>query len=300
MLILQAITTRVPFNQMPDKTILAIAEEITSQRTLARFARTDRRCYAIVCPYLYEYDFQLLGSSCIFHAIEQGNIQTLEVAFRYGADFNLTKAPPRYKGCEATFETPLHVAVSYGRVEVVAWLLDHGASLDTEGIALHSSLRCMQTIKRASIPRLPGPAGMSFFKPLEMAIFHRDLDIVRLLLARGAAVSWSIGTYASILAGDVPEKPKMPGLFGMTDEVLDEEERQARYMVKSVKWRTCNGEPLTMAMTKILNILTDEVRSKLEETADKPFPIRYPIETQPAPRIRWIRRDASDFTYEYE
>lgn len=290
----------IQFHEMPDKAILAIAEGITSQRTLAGFARADRRCHAIVGPCLYEYNFQLLGSSCIFHAIEQGNIETLEVAFRHGADFNLSKAPPRYRGRDATIESPLLVAASCGRARVVAWLLDHGANLDADGITLHSSLRCMQPVKRASIPRLPGSAAVPFFKPLEMAIFHRDLDTVRLLLARGASVSWSIGTYAAILAGDVPEKPKAPGLLGMTDEGLDEEERQARYMVKSVKWRALNGEPLTMAMTEILNILTDEVRSKLEEATDKPLRVRSYIAGGPAPRIRWIRREVPHFTYEFE
>ena len=81
----------------------------------------------------------------------------------------------------------LHLAARGGHDDVVAILLDHGASID---VCSRQLCRCVSILSRAA----SGPHGipivrddLSGFSPLHLAICHFQADTARLLLSRGAS-----------------------------------------------------------------------------------------------------------------
>ena len=93
----------------------------------------------VITNLLLQHGAQVAQSGAIHKAAEKGRINVLEALLKHGANLDerldpdvgfIGHGPERQQ--EAS-ETPLHVAVAHGQIDVAAWLLERGVDADVRG-----------------------------------------------------------------------------------------------------------------------------------------------------------------------
>ncbi|KAK9437089.1 ankyrin 2,3/unc44 [Metarhizium brunneum] len=115
----------------------------------AALARSCRRLYSILNPQLYKRNIQhdAVLNSCVLWAAARGLLGTIKIAHGLGADLDLLGPQSRdfrakgWNGIGAPrgdASTPLHVAVENDHLDIVEYLLEHGAAvhLSADGCCL--------------------------------------------------------------------------------------------------------------------------------------------------------------------
>ncbi|KGO71921.1 hypothetical protein PITC_026410 [Penicillium italicum] len=110
---------------LPNELLLAIAETQDSQKDINALARTSRRCYILLNPFLYAYNVRQHQGSALHWAAIQGQLRTAEESLRQGAEIEL-----RHR---KTGKTPLICSAQCGHADMVVLLLAHGANPHTKG-----------------------------------------------------------------------------------------------------------------------------------------------------------------------
>ncbi|EKV07769.1 Ankyrin 2,3/unc44, putative [Penicillium digitatum PHI26] len=110
---------------LPNELLLAIAETQNSQKDINAFARTSRRCYILLNPFLYAYNVQQHQGSALHWAAIQGQLRTAKESLRQGAEIESRHRKTR--------KTPLIHSAQCGHADVVALLLAHGANPHAKG-----------------------------------------------------------------------------------------------------------------------------------------------------------------------
>lgn len=105
---------------LPNELLLAIAEAQECQRDINAFARTSRRCYTLLNPFLYAYNVRQHQGSALHWATSQGQLRTAEESLRQGADIESWH--------RKTGKSPLIQSAHCGHADIVALLLAHGAN----------------------------------------------------------------------------------------------------------------------------------------------------------------------------
>lgn len=118
-------------------------------------------------------------------ACEHGSIDTLERLDEQGASFDFLAKRPVH-GLQTTVFAPVHVAAKHGHVEVVRWLLDHGANLEAlsqrycDCPAFPRLIR--DPVQRTALPLTP------LWSPLHTAVCYGNTEVAILFLERGASL----------------------------------------------------------------------------------------------------------------
>lgn len=110
---------------LPNELLLAIAETQDCQKDINSFARTSRRCYIFLNPFLYAYNARQHQGSALHWAANQGHLRTADESLRQGADIE-----SRHK---KTRKTPLIQSAQCGHAHIVSLLLAHGANPHAKG-----------------------------------------------------------------------------------------------------------------------------------------------------------------------
>ncbi|KAM5353723.1 hypothetical protein ACJ41O_000373 [Fusarium nematophilum] len=121
--------------------LVQLIGQFCDHRQLAALSLLNHAFHDIFNPLLYRYNIlhQDPYYACVRWAAEHGSLDTLKLAFAYGADIDITgaeKAGPQVLSPLADddpdrgYAAPLHLAIDSNHPDIVRWLLDHGASLD--------------------------------------------------------------------------------------------------------------------------------------------------------------------------
>ncbi|KAG7286208.1 hypothetical protein NEMBOFW57_008514 [Staphylotrichum longicolle] len=171
---------------LPVELMLNISSNFTSAKDLDALARTCRGFYHHLNPLLYQRNIDQGQSSAVLWACEHGSIGTLERLHEQGADFGFLAKRPAHCG-QTTVFAPIHVAAKHGHVDIVWWLLDHGAKLDalSQGYcdcpAFFPRL-IRDPVQRAALPLTP------LWSPLHTAVCYGNTEVAILFLERGASL----------------------------------------------------------------------------------------------------------------
>jgi ankyrin repeat protein len=106
---------------LPNELLLAISETQDCQRDINAFARTNRRYYTLLNPFLYAYNVRRHQGSALHWAASQGELRTAQESLRQGAQIDSRNRKTR--------KTPLIQSVHSDHADIVALLLAHGADL---------------------------------------------------------------------------------------------------------------------------------------------------------------------------
>ncbi|KGO40297.1 hypothetical protein PEX1_034400 [Penicillium expansum] len=146
----------MPLLFLPNELLLAIAETQDSQKDINAFARTSRRCYFLLNPFLYAYNVRQHQGSALHWAAIQGELRTAKESLRQGADIE-----SRHR---KTKRTPLIHSAQCGHADMVALLLAHGAN-----------------------PHAKGGSGTK--DPITSAVLRNRAAVTRILLDNGVDVN---------------------------------------------------------------------------------------------------------------
>ncbi len=155
-----------------------------------------------------------LYGSALHAAAARGHLDLMTVLLRNGADINLQGI----RGDGYAVGTPLRVAAEYGVEQSVMFLLQNGADINKPGGAdLHISTPLQTSIFTGRHPRLfklllekgalAYPKAGEFNEELCLASESGDLEIVRLLIDKGADVNFIGGRWGTPLQASVIRRP---------------------------------------------------------------------------------------------
>ncbi|KAH7185900.1 ankyrin repeat-containing domain protein [Fusarium flagelliforme] len=160
---------------------------------LGSLSLVSRHFHALYNPCLYKHNilYDKPNKACVFWAAKKGSLDTLKLAFRYGADLNSTGAPSEgfirtsaYSALDPqTYAAPLHLAALYNHEHIVKWLLEKGTRLD---VPSRNLCGCKDL---RNVRRLPPDWVFTPWYPVHYAIFHGgpiNESILNLLLKHGA------------------------------------------------------------------------------------------------------------------
>ncbi|KAH8657951.1 hypothetical protein BX600DRAFT_514488 [Xylariales sp. PMI_506] len=174
--------------RLPPPDSIILPKPILQPADLGALARTCRQLYDSILPLLYTFDRERQSSSAVTWAAKNGRNSTLKRAEEHGLTIKAVPNPrrmpyrrprppghppdpPRYN--PPKFIHPVQLAVVDGRVDTVAWFLDHGLGVDEE---LCSMCRCV----------------VAFAPLLHTAICADQKNVVQLLVERGASLDFKI------------------------------------------------------------------------------------------------------------
>jgi len=203
----------VPILRLPPEIVLLITHRLGLQDKLA-LNRTNRWFYSIINPVIYAENVRESNAFCLFWAAENGVMGTLRHALAAGADLNATGPipskpieiepiiitdpdtenpdvnvdpdlgdEPLIEPAQRPWATPLHLAAKNGHLEVVRWLLDHGADIDAPS---YRACDCqpLKTTWQAS----QRPAEWPRWRALHTAMCNQEREVAELLIYRGASL----------------------------------------------------------------------------------------------------------------
>ncbi|KAF4447487.1 hypothetical protein F53441_8971 [Fusarium austroafricanum] len=172
--------------------ILTIVGTFCGIQQLASLALANHSCYGIFNALLYKHNvlYDEPRKASILWAAKYGSLGTMKHAVAQGADINTTGAPNEAMVWEAAEEArnwlglsksryaaPLHRAIVHGYEDVVRWLLESGARLDTPAFNLCQCRAPIELIK----------CSKKIWYPLHYAMYHSNsTPILSLLLDHGA------------------------------------------------------------------------------------------------------------------
>lgn len=230
-------TTMANLNSVPNELILAIGE-LCLVPDLARLARVHRRFSVLLSSEIYKRNFreEPYRESCLLYAASYKRMDILKIALAHGADMNgrpILPSPAQSgqlshpdpiptTGLQYNFEyaapRPLHVAVWNGDLEMVEFLLEHGAITDASWVQCEDDDR---PLWRQSLPSFLENKRVSR-KPLPPSAIRSDLTLD--LLMREAnrampinALGSSLPTVYDKLGVEVPRElcRSYPLMFGL-------------------------------------------------------------------------------------
>lgn len=132
------------------------------------------------------------GWTALHAAASKGNDRMVQLLLQNGADMTIIE--------RLTDFNPFHLAVIHNHISTAELLLEGGASVDSEaGIALQMAIRASARtpmvrclIEHGADVNLRGNYHLS---PLEIAVVHEDIAIVKLFLENGADIKIHSGVY---------------------------------------------------------------------------------------------------------
>lgn len=183
-------STPASMAQLPAELVLEVAGKLLAAADLNSLAVTCRRLYMTVNPLLYQYNISEQNADAVLWACETNTIATLERLREQGARFDfvvkkITRAP-QYPPVRFA---PVHVAAKHGRIEVLAWLLDHGAKPDVLSQA-YCGCSCfpdMFPLTSRDLPSFVVPQ----WSPLHTAVCRGQNDAAIFLIERGTSLGVS-------------------------------------------------------------------------------------------------------------
>ncbi|OQE30307.1 hypothetical protein PENFLA_c003G10917 [Penicillium flavigenum] len=184
---------------LPNELLLAISESQDCQRDINAFARTSRRCYTLLNPFLYAYNVRQHQGSALHWAASQGQLKTAQELLRQGAQIDSRN--------RKTGKKPLIQSVHSDHADIVALLLAHGADPNAKGDGEpNDAIRSAVIRNKAAVARvlldngvdanLTGHRGSLLHIAAGRAHKNRE-EVVRVLIEKGANIE-------SIYDGETP------------------------------------------------------------------------------------------------
>lgn len=174
-------------NRLPTELLQKIADELPRIEDMNGLSRVDRECYRKINSSVYQRDARL-GSCALLWAGKYGRLETAQQSVAAGGRIGNTTGIFR--------STPLHIAASFGQVEMARFLIKHGADLFAEctnGLTplhfamLKGHVEMVQTLLEAGA-NPNATSGSIQFTPLHIACFSGRAIMVAILLHHGANV----------------------------------------------------------------------------------------------------------------
>ncbi|KAF4820498.1 Ankyrin repeat and SOCS box protein 5 [Colletotrichum siamense] len=173
-----------------------------SKTRTAALARVNRYLHSIFQAELYRAAVKYWASEITIFAAAKGNLETLQVAAKYGArlqDFYLAdpteevehrwaSALREHLPPQACWATPLHLAAHKGHYHVVKWLVAQGVDINAAGRLICD---CRPVGSRVPVPRPLADhrhpmSDYPAWTPLHHAICGGHTSVAKLLLIAGA------------------------------------------------------------------------------------------------------------------
>ncbi|KAH7235688.1 ankyrin repeat-containing domain protein [Fusarium tricinctum] len=191
---------------------------------LYSLALINHNFYDIFNPCLYRHNvlYDHPAAASVLWAAGAGSLNTLKIAIAHGANINTTGAYSESTVWQTArdeplsgklYATPLHLAVDSGHEDVVRWLLENGARVNTPAFGL-----CV-----CNLPHDPSDIPREVWYPVHYAIFHNYNDSMLRLLLQHRAV-WSTIVYPVIADAIVDSNISAIDII-MQDDVFDPEYR---------------------------------------------------------------------------
>jgi hypothetical protein len=142
-------------------------------------------------------------------AIEQGNVAVVKTLVDQGA--NLRELADCGSGMSTIRTTPLECAVWFDRTEIIHLLIDKGADpseQDYYGGSTPLSTAAAYGINRSAKVLLERGANPNAGKPLSNAAYHGNIELMKLLVAKGADIDTAIEELKTRYDSWLPERNK--------------------------------------------------------------------------------------------
>ncbi|KAJ5834732.1 ATPase inhibitor IATP mitochondria [Penicillium robsamsonii] len=138
---------------LPNELLLAIVETQDSQNNINAFARTSRRCYILLNPFLYAYNVRKHQGSALHWAATKGQLRTAQESLQQGAEI---ESKDRETG-----RSPLIQSARCGHADIVALLLAHGANPHAkDGRGFQDAITCAVIRNRAAVASILLDSGV--------------------------------------------------------------------------------------------------------------------------------------------
>ncbi|CAJ0547693.1 Ff.00g044470.m01.CDS01 [Fusarium sp. VM40] len=165
---------------------------------LHSLALVNHSFYDIFNPCLYRHNvlYDHPTAASVLWAAGAGSLNTLKIAIAHGANIDTTGAHSEHMVWQAPrdepsrgrlYATPLHVAIASGHEDIVRWLLENGARVNTPAFGL-----CV-----CNLPHDPSDIPREVWYPVHYAISHNYSDSMLRLLLQHRAI-WSTIVYPVI------------------------------------------------------------------------------------------------------
>ncbi|CAG8888450.1 unnamed protein product [Penicillium egyptiacum] len=181
---------------LPNELLLAIAETQDCQKDINAFARTSRRCFTLLNPFLYAYNVRQHQGSALHWAARQGQLRTAQESLRQGTEIELRDRKTR--------KLPLIQSVHCGHADIVALLLAHGADPHAKGDGRPDDpIRSAVLRNKAAVARVlldnGIDANLTGYRGslLHLAARNNREAVARVLIEKGANIE-------SIYCGETP------------------------------------------------------------------------------------------------
>ncbi|RBR26630.1 uncharacterized protein FIESC28_00627 [Fusarium coffeatum] len=190
--------------------MLALIGTFCQTGQLGSLSLVSRHFHAVYNPCLYKHNIlhDKPSKASVLWAAKKGSLDTLKLAFSYGADLNYTGASSEdviwkyakgqewlYDECSERlgkmYAAPLHLAVFHKHEHIVKWLLESGARVDIPLVQLCGCSHPRRAPEYLMMPsRSYSPTGRYYIPPwypLHHAISHgANESILSLLVKHGA------------------------------------------------------------------------------------------------------------------
>ncbi|WEW60166.1 hypothetical protein PRK78_005651 [Emydomyces testavorans] len=166
---------------MPNEILLSVADNLSDEKDINNFARTNRHLNSLLNPYLYAYDLKHNNGSALWWAVKHGQQGTAEKSLDAGADIN-APAEPKSEHNNWTPPAPLLVRAVACRPRNIQYLRQE---LYQQYVQRHLSLLQLLIDRGVDIDAKDQDYGQT---AVQKAASQGDDEVVRLLIENGADV----------------------------------------------------------------------------------------------------------------
>ena len=173
---------------LPNEILLAIAEYQDCQKDINAFARTSRRLYFLLNPFLYAYNVREHHGNALHWAATHGIPRTVQESLQQGAGIEWRD--------RETEDPPLILSAYYGHADVVAMLLACGANpYAKSGGSIKTAITSAVLRNKTAVARILLDNGVDLnFMDRGSSLLHLAagvsptslVAVVRLLIEKGA------------------------------------------------------------------------------------------------------------------
>ena len=162
---------------LPNEVLFQMASFVRRESDILSLTLTNRRLYVLLIEYLYQYNIRENDSFGMVKAVRTRQVPAIKRFIEHDFDIFLDDAVEWRKNGEVVYgKNVVHIACeAKASLEVVALLLEAGVNVNDY--------------------ELPCPSHKPFYagyNPIQLAVFQKNVPVVRLLLSHGADLNLNL------------------------------------------------------------------------------------------------------------